>query len=237
MSEAYDYSAGYVGPENIMSDFPVLASGKAGQPLYFTRGGAYATGKILFSANLVATNTITINGTVFTAVASGATGAQFNIGASLSVTLDNIVTVLNASAVAGVALATYSKTDTNAALTAIYDTRGEAGNAFTLATSVGTAVVTAMAGGQEVPAIPLWSRNTQIDLTQALDQAFTLADGSEFQQHAIVLKTKSGVGNAVILGNFATSNTTLTLSAANQHVILEFLGGRWRAIVNTGALV
>jgi hypothetical protein len=46
----------------------------------------------------------------FTFVASGATGNQINIGATLSDTLDNAVTVLNASVVSGVAQATYSKT-------------------------------------------------------------------------------------------------------------------------------
>ena len=57
--------------------------------------------------------TITINGTAFTAVASGATGNQFNIGANLAATLTNIVTVLSASVVPAVQQATYTQTGGN----------------------------------------------------------------------------------------------------------------------------
>jgi hypothetical protein len=75
--------------------------------------------------------TITINGTAFTAKTSGATGAQFNIGSSIADTVTNIAAVLNASAVAGVAAATY--TASGNVLTITHDTIGLAGNAFTVA--------------------------------------------------------------------------------------------------------
>lgn len=58
---------------------------------------ASGTAGIVLTANPSATNTITVCGVVFTAVASGATGNQFNVGGSLSATIDNIVAAINAS--------------------------------------------------------------------------------------------------------------------------------------------
>jgi hypothetical protein len=97
-----------------------------------------ADGNIVFSGQPAVDSTITINGTAFTFKASGATGNQSNIGATLSDTLDSLVTVLNASVVAGVATATYSKTGSSTTLHIAYDTAGLAGNAFTLVASAGS---------------------------------------------------------------------------------------------------
>jgi hypothetical protein len=96
-----------------------------------------ATGSIGFSAQPAPNSTVTINGTAFTFVASGATGNQCNIGVSLSATMTALATVLNASVVAGVAAATY--TGAAAALTIVHDTLGVAGNTFTLAASTSPA--------------------------------------------------------------------------------------------------
>jgi hypothetical protein len=81
--------------------------------------------------------TLTINGTVFTFVASGAVGNQVNIGANLAATMTALAVVLNASVVTGVALATY--TGTTSALTMVHDTLGSTGNSFTLAASISPA--------------------------------------------------------------------------------------------------
>ena len=51
-----------------------------------------------FTTNPVATNTITVAGTVVTFESSGATGNQVNVGASLAVTLANLAMVLQNSA-------------------------------------------------------------------------------------------------------------------------------------------
>jgi hypothetical protein len=110
-----------------------------------------AKGSILFSAQPAVNSTIAINGTAFTAVASGATGNQFNIGANLAATLTNIVTVLNASVVAGILAATYAQTGGNT-LTITHDTLGLSGNSFTLAASTapvsnGTVSAATLTGG------------------------------------------------------------------------------------------
>lgn len=120
--------------------------------LYFgdpaSEDGNAATGSIAFSAQPEADSTVTINGTAFTAKASGATGNQFNIGVDLAATLTNLATALNGSAVSGVAEATYTSNATK--LTVTHDTPGLGGNAFTLAasaTSNGTVSGATLSGG------------------------------------------------------------------------------------------
>lgn len=56
-----------------------------------------AIATITFAGAPTASQTCTINGVTFTAVASGATGNQFNIGGSVAVTAANFVTAFNAS--------------------------------------------------------------------------------------------------------------------------------------------
>lgn len=108
-----------------------------------------ATGSIVFAANPSADDTITLNGTAWTFKASGATGAQTNIGASLAATLATLVTNLNASADTQVTKCTYSaNSDT---LFISYDTRGTAGNSFTLAASAATVSGGTLSGGAAAP--------------------------------------------------------------------------------------
>jgi hypothetical protein len=62
--------------------------------------GARATASILIThANVTAADTVTIGGIVFTAVASGATGNQFNIGADATADAVNLAAAINANAV------------------------------------------------------------------------------------------------------------------------------------------
>ncbi len=102
-----------------------------GQPV--TTASVAATGSFTFSAQPVASSTITVAGTVFTFVASGAVGNQINIGANLAATMTALAVVLNASGVPAVAAATYTATAT--AINIVFDALGHAGNAFTLAAS------------------------------------------------------------------------------------------------------
>lgn len=115
-----------------------------------TAGAVAATGAITFSAQPLVNSTVTINGTVFTFVASGAVGNQSNIGANLAATLTALAGVLNAHGTVGGAFATYAAT-----ATAINITRGvlgPAGNTFTLAASIspasnGTVSAATLTGG------------------------------------------------------------------------------------------
>lgn len=103
-----------------------------------TSAGVAATGNIVFTVNPSAGHTITINGVVWTFVASGATTAQTNIGGSLAATLTQLATDLNASVNPLITPVTYSGAATQ--LNCVYDTNGGAGNAFTLASGNANAV-------------------------------------------------------------------------------------------------
>ena len=123
-----------------------------------------AKGSIVFSAQPAVNSTITINGTAFTAVASGATGNQFNIGANLAATLTNIVTVLAASVVPAVQQATYTQTG-GTTLVITRTALGPTGNTFTLAASTmpasnGTVSGATLSGGA--------NNHTFVSGTQAL---------------------------------------------------------------------
>jgi hypothetical protein len=97
-----------------------------------TSAGVAATGDITFTANPSATHTITINGVVWTFVASGATGTQTNIGANLNATLTQLATDLNASVNASITPVTYANVG-GTKLGFTHDTLGAVGNAFTIA--------------------------------------------------------------------------------------------------------
>lgn len=106
-----------------------------------------ATGKITFSANPVAASTITLNGTVVTFVASGATGNQVNIAGTLAGTLGNLLTFLNGSTDTQLVKFTYLVDNTNTILGLSAATSGTGGNSLTIAASVATASGSTLAGG------------------------------------------------------------------------------------------
>jgi phage tail sheath gpL-like len=107
-------------------------------------GGVKATGTITLSSH-VATDTVTVNGIVFTCVASGAVGNQYNVGGSDTLTGDNLVVALNANAtLAGMIIATNALGVVT--LTALVP--GALGNAITLAISAhGSVSAARMASG------------------------------------------------------------------------------------------
>ena len=67
---------------------------------YDTAVSASTTGT--FTGSPSNNETITINGVVFTAKTSGATGNQFNIGSSVTANAANLVAAINASTTAGI---------------------------------------------------------------------------------------------------------------------------------------
>lgn len=105
-----------------------------------TDAGVQATGQITFTANPSAGHTITLNGVTWTFVASGASGNQTNIGGSLTATLTQLATDLNASVNSSITPATYSNVG-GTKLNISYDTAGAAGNAYTLASGNANGVV------------------------------------------------------------------------------------------------
>jgi hypothetical protein len=96
---------------------------------------ATPVGWISLPVNPVAATTITLNGTTWTFVASGAVGPQTNIGANAAATMTTLVTNLNASADAQVAKNTYAALS-GTILQITSKTAGPANNGYTLATNV-----------------------------------------------------------------------------------------------------
>jgi len=108
-------------------------------------GAAAASGTVTYSTNPTASSTVTIQGTVWTYVASLTSGNQLLLGSTLAATLANAIVALNASTDTNTALMSYSASATVLTITA--KTLGTAGNAYTLAASVGTVSAATLAGG------------------------------------------------------------------------------------------
>ncbi len=110
------------------------------------QGGVYATGTAVF-ASVVATNTLVIGGVTLTAVNSGATSVQFNVGATDTITAANAVTAINA-------LTTINKvvqaSSSGATITIASLIPGTIGNLITLSQTGGTITVgSALTGGTD----------------------------------------------------------------------------------------
>ena len=119
---------------------------------------ASASDVVAFTTQPTASQTLTIGGSIVTFVASGATGLQVNIGASLSATLTALQTMLSASADVNLVKANYSVSGNN--LTVTYKTAGTSGNSFAISTNVTGATVTTptLTGGG--PALTLTAKYT-----------------------------------------------------------------------------
>lgn len=88
--------ASYNGLENFVS---ALVDGAQIGFAKLSTGAIQSSGTITLSS-MVATDTVTVNGVVFTCVASGATGNQFNVGGSDTITATNLAKAINASVTA-----------------------------------------------------------------------------------------------------------------------------------------
>jgi len=104
-------------------------TGVASTVNYFTAPTAF--GYFDFSGNPAPADDITVNGTLVTFVASGATGSQVNIGATLSATLTALAAFLNGSADTNIDDMIYSVVGSK--LYCVSKLTGTAGNAYTLA--------------------------------------------------------------------------------------------------------
>lgn len=105
---------------------------------YAAADGVQATGTVTLGA-FVATNTVTINGVVFTGVASAPTGNQFLIGGSSTITAANLVNAINATTSAAVAN-NVSASSVGAVITLTMKESGTLGNFGTLAISANGSV-------------------------------------------------------------------------------------------------
>ncbi len=93
--------------------------------------GAAASGTVTLTANPVANDTLTVNGTAVTFVAANPVGSQVLIGGTAAATAANLQAFLAASTDANLSQCSYSTTGAVTTVTAI--AVGNAGNAITLA--------------------------------------------------------------------------------------------------------
>lgn len=117
-----------------------------------------ATGTVTFAGQPTAADTITLNGVVFTARASGAGANEYNIGGTLAATVENLYNAVLASVSAGVKVASYDFNATQLEIT--YATAGTIGNAYTLAESGSNTSVSAstLTGGVDNVTITITSK-------------------------------------------------------------------------------
>lgn len=143
IAAANQYSGGAL--ENL------IAAMLAGEQLAYAKVSTalvQASGTITLSS-MVATDTVTINGVVFTCVASGATGNQFNVGGTDTITATNLAAAINASVTANIAnVVTATGVGPVVTVTAVQP--GLAGNVNTLAISAhGSVSAARLASGSD----------------------------------------------------------------------------------------
>jgi hypothetical protein len=220
-----------MGPEYLALG-PIVA-GKHGVPEVFTKAGVKAVGKIVYTGNHVANDTTTINGVVFTCKASGAAGElEYNVGVSLDASLDALITKLNACTDVRVSYATYTKTDTNTAVTSTSDYYRFADNSVVLASNHSTVVVTQPTGGQDLAVLSLDTSSHQFNLPGSTTEEAYLNDGDEGQ-----LKFVSNVGSGTVNlkgAHLPGSTNNYALNGADA-LVFVFLGAKWRLLHNDGA--
>ncbi|EDX79849.1 hypothetical protein BBAL3_1006 [Brevundimonas sp. BAL3] len=108
--------------------------------------GVAATGSYTFSAQPTANAILTVGGQAFTFVTTTPTANQIKIGANLAETVANAVIALNASAVAGVAVASYAANLAGTQILITYDVVGTAGNAMTIVAGTSPATNATVSG-------------------------------------------------------------------------------------------
>lgn len=132
---------------NIYNNFVITDSTTGTSSVIGFVAPSTAVGNAAFSGQPTANDTLTIQGTAITFVASGATGNQVNIGGSLAVTLGSLLTFLNASVDTQLVKMTYSVVASTLYMVSVLT--GTTGNAYTLAKSSTAITLSAstLAGG------------------------------------------------------------------------------------------
>lgn len=235
----------YVTPAYRANPLSAIAAGKTGEPETITTlGGTDASAsKLVFAGIFVNGDTFVVGGKTFTAKTSGAAGAyEFNITGALSTDIDALIAILAASTDWAVMAFTYTKTDTNTALTATPKLgTGANGNttAGTFSSTHSTTTPTRQTNGVAAPVVSLDTETTIIN--NATGGVYTLGafpdfipgqvEGDEGQDKNIV---NIGAGAAVVVMD-VLGGVKITL-AQNQRMYLNYLGGKWQILSSTGTL-
>lgn len=128
--------------------FRALMGGAKSARVYIGETAVQASGTVTLSSH-VATDTVTVNGVVFTCVASGATGNQYNVGGTDTLTAVELAAAINASVTAKVAGYVVA-TSAAAVVTVQAALPGAAANLFTIAISAhGSVSAATLASGTD----------------------------------------------------------------------------------------
>ena len=175
-------------------------------------GAVSATGSIVFTANPLANATVTLNGSAVTFVASGATGNQVNIGATLAATLQSLSLFLNASSDTQISKCNYSTTVATTTLGVSFKTAGTTGNSFTLATNVSGATVSAgtLSGGVNL------SNTFWVNLTNAINNGNAYSAPS----NTVVATVGSATGAPVLSSPVTLSGGTDGASSVTDATLM-----------------
>lgn len=187
--------------------------------IYGTAGNAYTLAKS--GANLavsaatfsggVAADTLTVNGTAFTFVASAPTGNQILVGPTVGQTAANVQQTLAASVVAGVALATYSRAGN--IITVTYTLAGTAGNSFTLAKSSSHITLSAatLSGGATPSSVGYATAGSGTDVSTLLK-----LDSANSQALVTGYNSETPAACAAVLANLSAAWYGLMFQASTQ---------------------
>lgn len=186
--------------------------------------GTAATGTVTFNLAGSAGDIVTVNGTTFTAVASGATGNQWNVGATATLSAAAFAAAVNASATALVSEHVTASANSGV-VTLTSKRKNSSGNAVTLAqTGGGSAAVQAL--GRYVVSGVVADGETWTITIGAHTEVFTFRDSASLANDISLVG--DGVQNAatVIATRFTSAEivptkenaTTVLLTAGSSYV-------------------
>lgn len=168
--------------------------------LVFSLGATRVSGSKTYSVttNSATGDTITVSGVKFTAVASGATTLQFNVGSSLTATAANIVTAINANTSLS---ALFTATSTNGDIT-ITEKNAGYGNTPTDFTVTGSIKIST---SSTVTSVPEWFKlniasgvaTMSMVATQDLTVDSVLAEGNTVTELSSVTSIPEFAGKSV----------------------------------------
>ena len=140
-------TAPFAAADNVQKYLGALASGVRKAKMEVKTAMTYASGTITFSGTGAANDTILINGVTFTAKASGATGNEWNVGASATLSAAALAAAINASATALVNT-TVTAAAASGVVTITAKVAGYLGNAVTIAEGVDSGSAMTVSGAR-----------------------------------------------------------------------------------------
>jgi hypothetical protein len=209
-----------------------------------TTQGVAATGLYTFTAQPAANATITVGGQIFTYKAAAPAANEILIGANMAETVRNTVWALNASAVAGVAAASYSTDRTYSTIKVTHDTIGVGGNAMTIAaggTSNATVSGATLAGGSAVgPYNHVFMSAAQtlpdacIEITNPEVPASAMNYGAMGNTLAIAMQRSGGLRATVNLVCQGEAEADASVAGALTELVLELFAQAAGEITDAG---